>query len=131
MEDPRNVWVHGDHVVALQGHPLISSFNLCIYPVLEILPHDGVNNISQICPAELLNLLARWQCPFNISIVLGKVEDVLDRQAFELWNVYDLDIVTVDNCLDPHGQVTKVPDGDGFIAGQICPDFRGKEPIDL
>ena len=123
MEDPCNVWVHGYHVVALHGDPLISPVDLCIYPVLEILPHYGVNNICQISPAELLNLLARWQCPFNISVVLGKVEDVLDCQAFKLWNVYDLDIVTVDNCLDPHGQITKVPNGDGFIAGQICPNF--------
>ena len=125
MEDSRNVWVHGDHVVALQGHPLISPVDLCIYPILEILPHDGVNNISQVSPAELLNFLAWWQCLFNISVILSKVEYVLDCQAFELRNFYDLDIVTVDNCLHPHGQVTKVPNGDCFIARQICPNFWG------
>ena len=45
MEDPRNVWVHGDHVVALQGYFLVTVVDLASDPVLEILPHDSVDDV--------------------------------------------------------------------------------------
>ena len=78
MEDPRNVWIHGDHVVALECNPLVTAVDLCIDPVLEILSHDGVDNIGQVGTTELLDLFAGRQGPLNISIVLGEIEDVLD-----------------------------------------------------
>ena len=116
MEDPRNVWVHGDHVVALQGYFLVAVVDLATDPVLKILAHDGVDDVREVGSTELSDLLAGRQGPLHLPVVLGKGEYVLDGEALELWNVYDLDVVAVDDCLHPHGQVTKVPDGDGFIA---------------
>ena len=121
MEDSSYLGIHGDHVVALQGYFLVAVVDLAGDPVLEILPHDSVDDVRKVGSAELLDLLAGWQGPLHLLIILGKGEDVLDCQAFKLWNVYDLDIVAVDDCFHPHGQVTKVPNCDGFIARQICP----------
>ena len=78
MEDSGYLRIHGDHVVALECNPLVSAVDLCIDPVLEILPHDGVDYISQVGTTELLYLFTRRQGPLNISVVLSKIEDVLD-----------------------------------------------------
>ena len=59
LEDLGDLWVHGDHVVALLGHPLIPKVDLGVDPILEVLPHNGVDNVCKICPTELLDLLAR------------------------------------------------------------------------
>ena len=78
MEDSGYLRIHGDHVVSLECNPLVSAVDLCIDPVLEILSHDGVDNIGQVGTTELLDLFAGRQGPLNISIVLGEIEDVLD-----------------------------------------------------
>ena len=61
MEDPGYLRIHGDHVVSFDGHTLVPSADLGVHPVLEVLPHDGVDDIRQIPPAELLYLLAGGQ----------------------------------------------------------------------
>ena len=78
MEDSCYLRIHGDHVVALECNPLVTAIDLCIHPVLEVLPHNGVDNICQVGSAELLYLFTRRQGPLNISVVLSKIEDVLD-----------------------------------------------------
>ena len=131
MEDSSYLRIHRDHVVAFECDPLVTAVDLCIHPVLEVLTHDGVDNIRQVGSAELLYLFARRQGPLNISIILGKVEDVLDGKTLELRNIYDFDVVTVDDGLDPHGKISQVPNGDGFITWQVCPDLRREETIHL
>ena len=58
MEDSSYLRIHGDHVVALECNPLVSTVDLCINPVLEILSHDGVDNIGEVGTTELLDLFA-------------------------------------------------------------------------
>ena len=123
MEDPGYLRIHGDHVVTLNGHTLVSLVNLGVHPALEVLSHDGVDDICQITPAELLDLLAGRQGPLNISIVLGESKDVLDCKALELRNVDHLDIITVDDGLHSHGKISQVPDRDRLVTRQICPDL--------
>lgn len=131
MEYPGYLRIHGDHVVSLDGHTLVPSADLGVHPVLEVLPHDGVDDIRQISPAELLYLLAGRQGPLNVSIVLGECKDVLDGEALELRNVDDLDVVTVDDGLDSHGKVPQVPDGDRLVARQVSTDLGRKESVYL
>ena len=131
MEDSSYLRIHGDHVVALECNPLVTAVDLCIDPVLKVLPYDGVDNIGQVCTTELLDLFAGRQCPLNISIVLSEVEDVLDGEALELRNIYDFDVVAVDDGLDSHGEISQVPYGDGFIAWQVCSDLRREETVHL
>ena len=78
MEDSSYLRIHGDHVVALECNPLVTAVDLCIDPVLKVLPHDGVDDICQVGTTELLDLFAGRQGPLNISIVLGEIEYVLD-----------------------------------------------------
>jgi len=59
LEDLGDLRVHGDHVVALLGHPLVSDVDLGADPVLKVLPHDGVDNVCEVRSAEFLDLLAR------------------------------------------------------------------------
>ena len=103
MEDPRNVWVHGDHVVALQGYFLVAVVDLAGDPVLKVLPHDRVDNISKVGPTELSDLFAGRQGPLDIPIVLGKGEYVLDGEALKLWNINNFDVITIYDGLDSHG----------------------------
>lgn len=131
MEDSSYLRIHRDHVVALECDPLVTAIDLCIHPVLEVLPHDSVNDIRQVGSAELLYLFARRQGSLNISIILGKVEDVLDGKTLELRNIYDFDVVAVDDGLDSHGEISQVPYGDGFIAWQVCSDLRREETVHL
>ena len=78
MEDSSYLRIHGNHVIALESNPLVSTVDLCIDPVLEILTHDGIDNIGQVGTTELLDLFAWRQSTLYISIVLGKIEYVLD-----------------------------------------------------
>ena len=116
LEDLCNLRIHGNHVVSFLSHPLVSEINLGIDPVLEILSHDGVYDVWEVASTELFDLIARWQGPLHISIVLGEGEDVLDAEAFKLRYIDDLDIITRNDGLNPHGKVPKVPDGDSLIA---------------
>ena len=78
MEDSSDLRIHGDHVVALECNLLVSAVDLCIHPVLEILSHDGVDNIGQVGTTQLLDLFAWRQGTLHISIILSKIENVLD-----------------------------------------------------
>ena len=131
MEDSSYLRIHRDHVVAFECDPLVTAVDLCIDPVLKVLPHDGVDDICQVGTTKLLDLFAGRQCPLNISIVLSEVEDVLDGEALELRNIYDFDVVAVDDGLDSHGEISQVPYGDGFIAWQVCSDLRREETVHL
>ena len=131
MEDSSNLRIHGNHVVALACNPLVPEVDLLIHPVLKVLSHDSIDNISQVGSTELLYLFARRQGSLNISIILSEVEDVLDGKAFELRNIYDFDVVAVDDGLDSHGKISQMPYSDGFIAWQVCPDLRREETIHL
>ena len=78
MEDSSYLGIHGDHVVALQGYFLVAVVDLAGDPVLKVLPHDRVDNISKIGPAELSNLFAGRQGSLDIPVVLSETKDVLD-----------------------------------------------------
>ena len=131
MEDSSNLRIHGNHVIALECNPLVPAVDLLIYPVLKVLPHDSVDDICQVATTELLYLFTRRKGSLNISIILGEVEDVLDGKTFELRNIYDFDVVAVDDGLDSHGKISQMPYSDGFIAWQVCPDLRREETIHL
>jgi hypothetical protein len=90
-----------------------------------------VDDVGEVGPAELLDLLAGRQGPLHVPVVLGEGEDVLDAQALELGHVDDLHVVAGDDGLGPHGEVPQVPDGDGLVAGQVRPDLGGEEAVHL
>ena len=99
MEYPGDVRIHGDHLIALLGHPLVASIDLLRDPVLEPLAHFGVDHVGKVCSAELGDLLRRRKSILHILVAAGEVEDVLDGEAFELGHVDDLDLVTGDDGL--------------------------------
>jgi hypothetical protein len=131
VENSCNLRIHLDHVVALHSNPLVTSVDLGIDPVLKVLTDDGIDDVCQVGPAELLYLLAGRQGPFYLLVVLSEVEDVLDGQALKLGNYDDLHIVAGDDALHPHCKVSKVPDGHRLIAGEVRTDLGGEEPIHL
>ena len=128
MEDPSDAWIHGDHLIALLGHPLVAGVDLLRDPVLESLAHLGVDHVGKVRSAELGDLLRRRERIFHILVTAGEVEDVLDGKAF---HVDDLDLVTGNDGLFGIGQVPEVPDCDCFIAGKVSPHLGGEEPVDL
>ena len=115
--------VHLNDVVALDSNPLVADLDLLVHPVLESLAHDGVNNIGEVASTELADLFTWWQCQLHISIPSSELEDGVDGETLELWHVDELDSITVDDPLDPHGQVPQMPDSDGFITGEVSLDF--------
>ena len=78
MENPGNLWIHGNHVVALDCDPLVTAVDLCVHPGLEILTHNCVDDVGQIGPAKLLDFFAWRQGALDVPVILCKVEDVLD-----------------------------------------------------
>ena len=82
---------------------MVPGLHLSVDPVLELLPHDGVDHVCKISPAELGNLLARGQDGFDLPIVLGEVEHGLDSKTFELRHINVLDLVRVEDALYSHG----------------------------
>ena len=106
VENCCNLRIHLDHVVALHSNPLVTSVDLGIDPVLKVLTDDGIDDVCQVGPAELLYLLAGRQGPFYLLVVLSKVEDVLDGEPLELRNIYDFHVVTVDDGLDSHSKIS-------------------------
>jgi hypothetical protein len=98
---------------------------------LEWLAHYGVNDVRKVTTAEFVDLLGRWQHGFNGGGVHGELENLLDGETFELRHIDDLDSVALDDRLNPHGEVSQVPNGDGLVAGQIRSDFAAEEAVDL
>ena len=124
VEDRGYLGIHLDHVVALHGNPLIASVDLGVDPVGEVRSHDRMDDVSQVRPAELGDLFRRRKSPFDLLVILGEVEDVLNGQAFELGNDNDFNIITWDDALHPHCKVSKVPDGHRLVAGKVGPHLR-------
>ena len=116
VENSCNLGVHLDHVVAFDCNPLIASVDLGVDPIGEVLSNNSVNNVAQIRPAEFGDFLGWRKSPFDLLVVLGEIEDVLNGQAFKLRNDDDLDVITWDDALYPHGEVPKVPDGHRLVA---------------
>ena len=103
MEDSSYLWIHGYHIVALQGYFLVAVVDLATNPVLKVLAHDGVDYVCKVGSTELSDLFAGWQGPLHLSVVLGKGEYVLDGEALELWNINNFDVITIYDGLDSHG----------------------------
>ena len=103
VEDSSYLWIHCNHVVALESYLPVPDFNLSIDPVLEKLTHDSVDYVGKISATELLDLITCWKSWLHILITAGKVEDGLDAEALELGHVNVLHPVAVDDALDPHG----------------------------
>ena len=105
MKDGGDPGVHLDHVVALLGHPLVAGVDLVRDPVLEPLPHDSVDHVRQVCSAELGDLLWWRERVLDSLLAPGKVEHGLDREAFELGHIDNLDLVAGDDGLHRHSQI--------------------------
>ena len=59
LEDPGDLGVHGDDVVALEGDLLVPDVHLLLHPLLEGLAHDRVDDVGEVAAAELEDLFIR------------------------------------------------------------------------
>ena len=131
VEDSCNLGVHLDHVVAFDCNPLIASVDLGVDPIGEVLSNNSVNNVAQIRSAEFGDFLGWRKSPFDLLVVLGEIEDVLNGQAFKLRNDDDLHIVARDDALHPHCKISEMPDGDGLVTWEVSTDLGELESVHL
>jgi hypothetical protein len=73
MEDSRDLWVHVDVLVALDGDPLVTLVYLLVHPIPEGLADDAVSNIADIGPLKPQAFFGRQESVLDGCILEDKV----------------------------------------------------------
>ena len=130
-EDGGDLRVHVDHHVLVGLDLVVALPHLGLDPLGEGLADDGVDEVRDVLPRQLLHLLLDGEVPSQLRIRAGKCLDVLDGEAFELRHVDVLRLVAADALLGSGLDVPKMPDGDVFEWRQVGIDLGGQEAVYL
>ena len=95
----RHLGVHGDHDLLLLGHDGVPILDLFLDPLLEAGTDDGRAHVHDPLLRDLLDVGLVRQVVVDLRLRAGEGEDVLQAQAFVLWNMNILDLVVVDPAL--------------------------------
>ena len=130
-EDPCDLRVHVDELVAHHGDLAVSLVDALIDPVLVGLTDDVVDEVADVAPLEPEAFLRDRQ-RLHHDVVLASIgEDVLDGQALVVGNAYGLDLVALEAGLRTGYDIPQVHVGDGLQCGDVPLALVGEEAVDL
>ena len=115
-------------------HLLVSLNDTLLNPVLEWLPNDGVDAVSNVCPLEFQPLLSNFRENIHrITIVVGLCEfkELFNGDVLVVGELHDLDVHALDASALAHHDVPQMPYCHRVKARKICSDFRCEETVDL
>ena len=108
-EDPRDVGVEADQHVLLILDLGVALVDLAVHPVLERLADDGVDDVAEVGPGELLDLLRDGQMLQHLRVLLGEVQHRLHLEALVLRDVDHPHVLALDELLLAARDVSQVP----------------------
>ena len=89
-----------------------------MHPVVEGLADDGVADVSDVLPREVLQLLVTvWDVAADFFGLPHVVHHPLNRQALILWYKDVLHTLGIDPLLPEVHEILEVPDGDEILLG--------------
>jgi len=99
-----------------------------------VVPTDCVDHVRDVLPGQLLNLLLGFRQGLKgISLVAlgGILQNVIDRQAVEIWDDDVFDIIAFDDASLIHGQITQMEYRNRMISWEVRFHFGTQESINL
>ena len=130
LEDPSDLRIHLNIQVVHLSPLFMPLIDPGINPIGERLANNGVNYVGDILARQLLKLgLHHRQRRQHICILPGKLHQVLDGKAFELWYDDMLDVLGLEHFSIPIHQIFHMPYRHGLEAGKIRPDIVGEESV--
>ena len=104
----------------------VAMFNLFPAPLLEWSTGNGVDQVCNVLPRELFDLLVngrqRLHCR-TVVVLAGPIEQLLDLQSLEMRQLNHLDIIAMNSPPLVGTEVTKVPDRHRVVGAQIYFDI--------
>ena len=76
-----NIRVEIDHEITLLGQPFITVFHLLRDPLPEAVAAEGVDDIDDPLPWQLMHILLFWQVQLERFIALTVPKDGVDSQS--------------------------------------------------
>ena len=89
-------WVNINHKVPHLCNLLVTSFNLCHYPVSKWFTKEAVCHIHNPLLGQLGHLLVDWHVIKEAVAIADFLEDVLGGETIIMWNCKVLEFVTFD-----------------------------------
>ena len=99
FEDRCNLRIHVYKHVLLSLDLVISLLHLRLDPFGELIANDGVDDVSDVLPGQLVHLFLDGEVLIHPGILAGELLHVFDGQALELGHVDMLDVCTFDALL--------------------------------
>ena len=88
--------IHVDEQVLLFGKLVVAGCNLCFDPGAELLTNDGVGDIDEPLPWDLVHVTIFRKVVVNKGDLPGSLEDASNAEILVLRSVEDLDVVALD-----------------------------------
>ena len=126
------LWIHlYEHLPLL--HDLGVSFIYSGFdPCAERLPNNRVDDVGDVGPGQLQNLLLCFgQGSQDLIIVLAELEEVLDAKALILGHRDVLHVLSLNEQSFSCSDVSKMPDRAGVEAREVAADFVAEKVIHL
>lgn len=96
VEGPGNLRIHIDQEVLLFGELLVSISNLRLDPGAEWFADDGVGDVDEPLPRDLMHVTVFREVVIDQRDLPGLIKDPSDAKILVLWSVEDLDVVALD-----------------------------------
>ena len=128
-EDLSYFWIHIDHHVLFCFDLVISLLHLRLNPFSERISNDGIYDVGDILPGQLLHLFFNREVPGYLRISTSEHLHILDSQSLELWHIDVLGLVALDPLLGSRLNVLQMPNSDILEGWEEDMDPRGQEAI--
>ena len=128
-EDLSYFWIHIDHHVLFCFDLVISLLHLRLNPFSERISNDGIYDVGDILPGQLLHLFFNREVPGYLRISTSEHLHILDSQTLELWHIDVLGLVALDPLLGSRLNVLQMPNSDILEGWEEDMDLRGQEAI--
>ena len=79
-----NLRVHLNVEVLLSEDLGITCLDAGVNPLVEGLTHEGVDDVGDVLPRKLVDLMFNWQRIHDIGVVVTKLKQVLDPETFKV-----------------------------------------------
>ena len=119
LEPCEDLRVHVDSEVLLLDELLVPLGDLLVDPVLERLADDGVDEVGDVGPGQLLHLSRlHGQRLLYCWVALGVMEHGSRAESLEVRHLDGLHLRRLDGSPPAGSQVSQVEDGHRLVAGQ-------------
>ena len=129
MEYSSNLWIKGDQHILFRFDLIVSLLDSSIDPLRELLTTFGEYNIGNILPWKLFDLFINRKASHHKRPFTSIIKHILDWKTFKLGNWQVFDFTGRNHGLLATCNVSQMPNGDWFIAREICLTVTSKKSV--